>query len=173
MTDLVEELERREVACVTNRVRRSGPGQLLARTLRREQAGQAPSGHHGQHGVQPTDRLGAPGGEIVMAFRQQAQHRRVGLGGDDTEVAVAHPHNRRRASIVTVVLVRASVVKEPHPRRELRWHVDDPLTVSDQPLRELPADASRALDRPPSRWPPPNETDATRGSQRCCSRPSC
>jgi hypothetical protein len=38
--------------------------------------------------------------------------------------------------------------EHPHLRRELRWHVDHRLTVVDQPVREVLADAVAALDRP-------------------------
>ena len=49
----------------------------------------------------------------------------------------------------------------PCPRRQLRRHVDHRFAVGDEPLRQMPADAVAALDRPDAIRPPP-----ARGQQR-------
>jgi hypothetical protein len=61
---------------------RTDATQDLPRPLGREAPGGTTGGELAQQGVQPTDRLGAESGEVVMAIRQQAQYRRVITGSD-------------------------------------------------------------------------------------------
>jgi hypothetical protein len=47
-----------------------------------------------------------------------------------------------------VVLVGVPGLQQPHPRRQLRVHIQDPLASSDQLLGEQVTQATSALDRP-------------------------
>ena len=38
--------------------------------------------------------------------------------------------------------------EDPHPRRQLRGHVDHRLALGEEPLCDMPTDALTALDRP-------------------------
>ena len=69
-----------------------------------------------------------------MTFRQQAQHGDVILDGDVVQVAFAEGGDRHRAGVMTVRLVGLFVVQDPHPGRQLRWHIDHALTNGDQLL---------------------------------------
>jgi hypothetical protein len=52
-----------------------------------------PSRSKAQHGVQPADRLGAAGGEVVVAVGQQPQHGPVVVGAHGNEALVAPGHD--------------------------------------------------------------------------------
>jgi len=54
-----------------------------------------------------------------------------------------------------VALAALPGVEHPHPRRQLRRHVQDGFAVGDQTLGDVPADPGAALHRPhPIRKPP-------------------
>ena len=86
--------------------------------------------------------------QVVMPFRQHAQHRRVIFGPDTNESPVVDRDDRGRARIVGVVLVCALVVEHPHPRRQLRRHVQHGLARGDELLCQQCAQATRSFDRP-------------------------
>ena len=50
--------------------------------------------------------------------------------------------DRYRPGIVGVVLVRVTGLQQPHPRRQLRRHIQHPLTGGDQLLGQQPAQAA-------------------------------
>ncbi len=56
--------------------------------------------------------------------------------------------DRDRQGVVRVVLVGRLRRQQPHARRELRLHVQDPLARSDELLGEQVAQAGGVLDRP-------------------------
>ena len=49
---------------------------------------------------------------------------------------------------MTIVLVGLFIVQDPHPGRQLRWHIDHSLAGGEQLLSQQRASAGRALDRP-------------------------
>jgi hypothetical protein len=79
-------------------------------------------------GVEPADRPGPGGGEVVVALRQPAQHGVVVLEGHLSQPAVAQGHDGSGAGVVSVGLVAVVVVEQPHPGGHLRRHVDHRLT---------------------------------------------
>ena len=59
-----------------------------------------------------------------------------------------------------VGLVAAFGVEQPHPRRQLRWHIEHRLAGRDELLRQQRAGAGRAFDRPTPRLEPRRERAA-------------
>jgi hypothetical protein len=70
----------------------------------------------------------------MVTFRGHAQHLRVVLRGDRAQPPIADPHDRGGASVMGVVLVSTFVVEESNPCRQLRRHIQDRLTSSDELL---------------------------------------
>ena len=56
--------------------------------------------------------------------------------------------HRHRVRVDRVGLAAVAGGEDPHLRGQLRRHVDDDLTVVHEPVRDVPADAVAALDRP-------------------------
>jgi hypothetical protein len=50
--------------------------------------------------------------------------------------------------VAGVGLAVVAGVEEPHPRRQLRRHVDDPFAGLEEPLSQWPSGTVAALDRP-------------------------
>ena len=90
----------------------SGDGQRAAGASLDEQA---------QQGVQPADRTGPLGGDLMVAIGQQAQHDpMLVVRRDDVQRRCAPRHDRRRAGVVGVGLVDPAPLEQPHPSRQLR-----------------------------------------------------
>src|SRR5204862_5618532 len=87
-TDLVEELDGDAFALDPDRVARAEFAELRSGPFRREILGQSAFGHLAQHGMQPADRPGACGGELMVSSSQQSRDLTVVLEPDRAEVPV-------------------------------------------------------------------------------------
>ena len=124
----------------------SGSGQISLRAALDQQA---------QHGVKTADGAGPLGSEVMITISQQTQHDAVLVkAGDDVQARVVPSDNRCRAGIVGVGLVDPTVLEQAHPRRQLRWHINDMLAGGDELLGEQRAHPGRPLDRPRPRREP-------------------
>jgi hypothetical protein len=83
-----------------------------------------------------------------MTSGPQPHHRRVILDTDLLRCRRAQRGDRDRERVVRVVLVGRLGGEQPHPRRQLRLHVQDPLAGGHQLLGEQVAEAGGVLDRP-------------------------
>jgi len=86
--------------------------------------------------------------EFVPAVDQQPQHHGGVLRGNLAEAAAAQPGHGDAVRVDRVSFAALPSVEHPHPRGQLRGHVQDRLAISDQTLRDVPADAATSLDRP-------------------------
>ena len=91
----------------------------------------------------------------MIAIGQQAQHDRVLITRvDDVQRRRAPRHDRRRTGIVGIGLVDPAALEQPHPGRQLRWHIDHMLTGADELLGEQRPQPRRPLDGPGARLEP-------------------
>jgi hypothetical protein len=101
-----------------------------------------------QQMVQPGDDLGARPAELVAAVQQQA-HRHGGVIDDDLPQTRGAQHDHGDAAGVDRVDLAALAGGEhPGSGGQLRRHLDDGLTIGEQPLGDVPADAVATLHRP-------------------------
>src|SRR4051794_21137615 len=86
--------------------------------------------------------------EGAATVDEQAQDRELLVV--DNRPQPGHPgaDQRHRVRIGRVGLSSLPRGEYPRSRRELRWDINDLLTVAQQPVRDVPADALTALDRP-------------------------
>ena len=111
--------------------------------------------------MQPTDRPGALGDEFVMAFGEQAQHRRVVLDLHDPQPRMTQRHDRGGAGVVAVGLVAALGVEDPDPSRQLGRHIHDVFTGGDELLGQQRTHPGCTLHRPTTRFEPSRERQQT------------
>jgi len=78
----------------------------------------------GQQRVQTTRRGRAGAAELLVALRQQAQHRRVIGALHRPQSRRVTCSNRNRVPVVRVVLIRTARRQHPHPRRERGRHIN-------------------------------------------------
>jgi hypothetical protein len=90
--------------------------------------------------MQTTDRLGAQSGEVVVAVRQEPQHRSVIDTDDVPKSGVAQRDDRRCPGVVRVGLVGAAGVEQPDPGRQCRGDIEHGLAGGDQLLGEQRAE---------------------------------
>src|ERR1019366_3930421 len=101
-----------------------------------------------EHGAEPAGDLipGAP--RVTVAPGPDLQHRRVIISGDRPRAPGAQRRDRDRPGVVRVVLVTRPGRQQPHPRAQLRLHIEHPLAGgSELPGQQVPRPA-RALHRP-------------------------
>ena len=67
---------------------------------------------------------------------------------DRTQPGVSQRNDRGGTSVVRGGLGGPTRVKQPHPRRQRRWDVNDPFTGGDELLREQRAETAGGFDRP-------------------------
>ena len=93
-----------------------------------------------------------------MPLGPHLQHRPVVIGDHLAADRGPQRRDRHRQGIVRVVLVRVPGLQQPHPGRQLRLHIQDPLAGGDELLGQQAPQAGGALDRPgplrPRRRPP-------------------
>jgi hypothetical protein len=87
-----------------------------------------------EHGVQPAGDLVTQPGQVPVTLGPHLQHRRVVLGGHLAAGPGPQRRDRHVQGIVRVVLIRVASLQQPHPRRQLRLHIQDPLTGGDKLL---------------------------------------
>jgi len=95
--------------------------------------------------------LGPGPAELVASVDQQPHHDQVVVDLDPPKPRVGRGvqrGQRHRPGIDQVSLSPVAHGKHPHLRRQLGRHINHDLTVVDQPVRDVLADAVSALDRP-------------------------
>jgi hypothetical protein len=119
--------------------------------LQRRQVALGPAGDQlGEQPLQPVHRLHPTLGQLVAAVGQQPQRDQRLVVTKLVQPPAAHRHHRHRVRAGRVGLAGVAGVEHPHPRGQLRRHVDHDLPVGQQPLGQRPACSVRALDRPPA-----------------------
>ena len=88
-----------------------------------------------------------------MTLGPHFQHRRMVLAGHLAAGPGPQRRDRRGQGIVRVVLIGIASLQQPHPGRQLRLHVQDPLTGGDELLGQQVAQPGSAFDRPGPLWP--------------------
>ena len=91
----------------------------------------------------------------MITIGQQAQHDPVLITrGNNVQSRSAPRHDRCRTGIVRIGLVDPATLEQPHPRRQLRWHIDHLLAGADELLGEHRTHPRRSLDSPGARLEP-------------------
>ncbi len=116
-----------------------GRGQILLRPAR-DQLQQQP--------MQLGDHPGVVLAEGAATVDQQPQHRQLLVVDDRAQPGHPGADQRDRMRVGRVGLAALTGREHPGAGRQLRRHVDHLLTVGEQPVRDVPADALAALDRP-------------------------
>ena len=98
--------------------------------------------------MQPAGDLVTQPGQVPVPLGPHLQHRRVVLGDHLAAGPGPQRRDRHRQGVVRVVLVRVTGLQQPHPGRQLRLNVQDPLAGGDELLGQQPAQPGGALDRP-------------------------
>jgi hypothetical protein len=98
--------------------------------------------------VEPVDRLDPGPGEFLTAVGQHPQRLELPVVGQHPKPVGTDRDHCDRVRVVGIGLPVVAGVKQPGPCRELGRHIDDMFTVGQQPLRQRPARAVAALDRP-------------------------
>ena len=86
--------------------------------------------------------------KVRTAFLEQREHRRVVLARDRCRVALQRGDTRRCRSVDHVGLAATPTRQLTHPRGCRARHVEHDLVAGDEPLREMTAQTTGALDRP-------------------------
>ena len=102
----------------------------------------------GQQRLEPVDGLDPTPGQRFTAVGQHPQRLELAVELQHPQAAGADRDDRDRVRVAGVGLAVVAGVEEPDPGRELGRHIDDVLAVLEQPLRQRPAGAVGALDRP-------------------------
>jgi len=105
-------------------------------------------GQVAEHGVQPAGDLVTQPGQVAMPLSPHLQHRRIVLGHHRPRRLGPQRRDRHRQRIVRVVLIRVAGLQQPHPRRQLRLHVQDPLAGGGELPVQQPAQPGGTLHRP-------------------------
>jgi hypothetical protein len=98
--------------------------------------------------LQPVDGLHPGPCEFFAAVDQHPQRLQLDAIGQHPQVLGADRDHRDRVRVVCVGLAVVPAIEQPGAGGELGGHVDHRLTVGQQPLRQRPAGAVTALDRP-------------------------
>jgi len=108
-----------------------------------------------QQPVQPVDREGAGGSELVTSVHQQPQRdcRAIDLHGAKTWRAQRDQRDRVRVGGVGLAALPGG--EHPSPRRQLRRYVHHRFTVGDQPLGDVATHSFASFHRPHPVRPPP------------------
>jgi hypothetical protein len=98
--------------------------------------------------LQPVDGLHPDPCEFFAAVDQHPQRLELDVIAQHPQVLGADRDHRDRVGVVCVGLAVVPGIEQPGAGGELGGHVDHLLTVGQQPLRQRPAGAVAALDRP-------------------------
>ena len=105
-------------------------------------------GQFGQQPLEPVDGLDPAPGQLLAAVGEHPQRLELAVELQHPQALGADRDDRDRVRVVGVGLAVVAGVEQPDPGGELRRDVDDVLAVVEQPLRQRPAGAVAALDRP-------------------------
>jgi hypothetical protein len=86
--------------------------------------------------------------ERATPVREHPDHRQLIVGDHRSKPSHPSPDQRDGVRVRGVGLAALPGREHPRPSRHPRWHVDNLLTVSEQPHRDVPADAVASLDGP-------------------------
>ena len=101
-----------------------------------------------EHGVQPAGDLVTQPRQVTVPLSPHVQHRRVVPGHHRPRCLEPQRRDRHRQRIVRVVLICVTSLQQPHPGRQLRLNVQDPLAGGDELPVQQPAQASSTLHSP-------------------------
>jgi hypothetical protein len=104
--------------------------------------------------VQPVRGSGSGAGELVAAISQQPQGDQLAVDPDFSQLLGADGNHGDGVGVGGVGLAAVAGGEHPCSRREFRRHIQHALAVGDEPLRDVPADAVAAFDRPNPPRPP-------------------
>ena len=116
-----------------------GGGQVAFALARQQFAEQA---------LQPVDRLDPLAGELVAAVGEHPQRLELTVLDHHPQAFGADRDDGDGVGVQGVGLAVVAGVEEPHPRRELRRHIDHLLAGGDESLGQWTAGAVGSLDRP-------------------------
>ena len=125
-----------------------------------------PRKQFGQQRLEPVDGLDPPPGQRFAAVGEHPQRLELTVELQHPQGRGADRDDRDRVRVAGVGLAVVAGVEQPDPGGELGRDVDDLLAVLEEPLRQRPAGAVAALDRPDPLRPGLRRTSASR-----CSRP--
>ena len=127
-----------------------GRGQVLLRTAGDELQQQL---------VQLGDHAGVVLAQGPPPVSQDPQHRELLVIDDRAQASHPGGGQRDRVRVGGIGLAALPGGEHPGAGRQLGRHIHDLLTIGQQPVRDVPADALASLDRPASApataWPPP------------------
>ena len=147
--ELLDEFRGELVAGLGDDVHRSGAvSQQVAGLAAGEELLRPAGDQLEQQLVDAADDLGAGPAQLVAAVDQQPQRDGGVVGHDLPQARAAQPGHGHAVGVDRVGLAALAGVEHPHPRRQLRRHVEHGLAVGDQALGDVPADAGAALHRP-------------------------
>jgi len=105
-------------------------------------------GQLGEKPVQPVDGLDPLAGQLLAAVGEHPQRLELLVVGQHSQPAGADRDRRDRVRVVGVGLAVVPGVEQPGSGRQLGRHVHDVFAVGQEPLRQRPAGAVAAFDRP-------------------------
>ena len=101
-----------------------------------------------EHLVQPVHGRDPQLDDLLTAGGEQPQDLRGVVGSHHLQVPGPQPGDRDRVGVGVVGLAAAATTQRTDPGRQPRRHVEDRLTLGDQPLRQPGTHTAGALDRP-------------------------
>ena len=146
--ELADQLDGEPAAGLADQVAGPDRGEQRAGLLRGQELLRPAGEQLQQQAVQPVDRLRPGAAQLVAAVGEHAHHHQVIIDLDLHQARAAQRDHRDRVRIDRIGLAAVAGGEHPDLRRQLRRHVEHRLTVVDQAVRDVLADAVAALDRP-------------------------
>jgi hypothetical protein len=134
--DVIQVLAGKLQAHRTDRVDRAQLGQQLLGPAHLEPTTRPARDELAQQPMQATDRLRAQReGRVAPVAEQPQTHQRV-IGADRSHAGAVQRGQADGDRVIRVGLAAMTLRVDPDPSSELGRHVEHPLTVTDQPLRQ-------------------------------------